>query len=94
MSQNSAAKRALLAVARIPLAILAGIRHLLGRIFQLFFRDQLGDLNRQTQRLGAASVEAAGYVGYELEALNRRLTRLEDELAALRDAVASGEPPR
>jgi hypothetical protein len=94
MPQNSAAKRALLAIARIPLVILAGARHLLGRVFQLFFRDQLGDLNRQTERLGAASVEAAGYIGFELQALNRRLTRLEEELAALREAVASGERPR
>ena len=63
----------------------------------LLLHGQLRDLNRQTQRLGAASVESMTYVGGELQALDERLSRIEEDLAALRAALegsdaAPGEP--
>jgi hypothetical protein len=71
----------------------AAVRRALGRIFQVFFHDELGDLGRQAERLGSASVESSAYLGLELQALNQRLSRIEAEVASLRDAVASEQPP-
>ena len=60
----------------------------------MLFRDQLRELDRQTERLGAASVESATYLGVELEALDRRLSRIEADVAGLREAVTSEQPRR
>ena len=60
---------------------------MLGSVFQLVFHDQLGDIKRQTQRLGSASVESATYLGSEVRALDQRLEAIEGELAALRELL-------
>ena len=73
----------------VPIRVSAAVRRALGWIFQVFFHDQLSDLGRQAERLGSASVESLAYLGLELQALNRRLSRIEAEVASLRDAVAS-----
>jgi hypothetical protein len=94
MDSVSPVNRPLSAPRRASAAIFAALRHALGRVFQVFFRDQLRDLNRQTERLGSASVESATYLGRELQALDQRLSRIEHEVASLREAVVSGRPPR
>jgi hypothetical protein len=62
-------------------------------MFQIFFHDQIADLGRETERLGAASVESANYLGMELADIDRRLGRIEEELASLAEAASSGRPP-
>jgi hypothetical protein len=69
------------------------IRRLLGRIFQVFFQDQIAELGRGTERLGAASVESANYLGMELADIDRRLSRIEEELSRLVEAASSDRPP-
>ena len=64
---------------------------MLGGIFQLVFRDQLGDISRQTERLGSASVESVTYLGSEVRSLDQRLAAIEEELAALRALLERGE---
>jgi hypothetical protein len=94
MDTASPANRRVSAARRVARSLLATIRHGLGRIFQLLFRDQLRELNRQTERLGAASVESATYLGVELEALDRRLSRIEADVAGLREAVTPDKTRR
>jgi hypothetical protein len=93
MDSKTPAKRALLAIAHFPAAVLIAFRRALGRVFQVFFRDEIKDLNRQAERLGSASVESATYLGVELQALDQRLARIESDVASLRE-LASGQPPR
>jgi hypothetical protein len=81
-----------MAIGHVPIAILTALRRGLGRIFQAFFRDEIKDLNRQAERLGSASVESATYLGVELQALDRRLARIEDDVASLRELAS--QPPR
>ncbi len=68
-------------------AILTRIRRAFGVFLQLVQRDQLVELSSETRRLGAASVEASTYVGGELQAIETRLARLEEEIAAIRRAL-------
>jgi hypothetical protein len=84
MDTNSPGNRVLLAPVRLLVKIAAGVRRVLGGAFQVLFHDQLGELNRQTQRLGSASVESATHLGTEMAALDKRLARIEAELATLR----------
>ena len=56
----------------------------------LVVHDQLADIRNQTERLGSASVESITYVGGELNRLDERLTRIEEQLAALREIVDRG----
>jgi hypothetical protein len=85
--------RAVSGIRRLLAAIATRVRRVLGSVYQVVFHDQLGDLNRQTQRLGSASVESATYLATELRALNQRMSRIEEELAELRRAAGedSGE---
>jgi hypothetical protein len=78
------------------LAVLVSrLRKAFGGLLALVLHGQLRDLSRQTQRLGAASVESMTYVGGELQALDERLSRIEEELAALRAALeeSHGQEP-
>jgi hypothetical protein len=84
MDTLSTEKRALFAIKRLLATLGARLRRALGSLFQIVTHDQLGDLSRQTQRLSSASVESVTYLGSELRALDRRLSRMEDEIAALR----------
>jgi hypothetical protein len=67
------------------------LKRLLGGVLQLTLHDQLGDISRQTQRLGSASVESSTYLANELRALDERLSRIEAELESLRAAVEAGD---
>src|SRR5262245_29340151 len=67
------------------------LKRLLGGVLQLTLHDQLGDISRQTQRLGSASVESSSYLANELRALDERLSRIEAELESLRAAVEAGD---
>ena len=63
----------------------------LGSVYQLVFRDRLRDIDRQTERLGSASVEAVTHLGGEVRALDQRLAAIERELAALRELLERRE---
>jgi hypothetical protein len=80
-------RRAVLAVTRLAAILVSRLRKAFGGLLALVLHGQLRDLSRQTQRLGAASVESMTYVGGELQALDERLSRIEEELAALRAAL-------
>jgi hypothetical protein len=80
-------KRIALAAKRLISILLSRLRLMFGKLLQLVLHDQLGDLSRQTQRLGSASVESVNYLGGELGSLNERLTKIEQELAALRALI-------
>jgi uncharacterized protein (UPF0335 family) len=80
-------RRAGLSVRRLLAGLLSRLRSAVGGVFAVVFHGQLRDLNRKTERLGAASVESMTYVGGELHALDERLSRIEEELAALRAAL-------
>jgi hypothetical protein len=95
MEETTPAQRAVLAVRRRLATFVSRLRRAFGGVLTLFFHGQLRDLNRQTQRLGAASVESITYVGGELQALDERLSRIEKELAAVRAALeGSGGVPQ
>ena len=80
-------KRIALAARRLVAILVSRLRLMLGKLLQLVLHDQLGDLSRQTQRLGSASVESVNYLGAELLAMNERLARIEQELSALRSQL-------
>jgi DNA-binding LacI/PurR family transcriptional regulator len=78
------------AVKRTVAIVVALFRRAFGAVMHLVVHDQLADIRNQTERLGSASVESITYVGGELNRLDERLTRIEDELAALREAIERG----
>lgn len=91
------ARRAVLALKRLFAILTSRLRRGFGSLVTLVLHDQMGDLSRQTQRLGSATVESVTYVGGELKALEERLSAIEEELAAIRalldrSARDSGEP--
>jgi hypothetical protein len=85
--ETTPARRGALTVRRLLATLVSRLRRAFGGLLTLLLHGQLRDLNRQTQRLGAASVESMTYVGGELQALDERLSRIEAELAALRAAL-------
>ena len=64
------------------------VRRALGNAFQVVSRDPLRDLNHQAERLGSAADESAAHLGTDMRALDQRLSRIEDEVAALRKALS------
>jgi predicted nucleic acid-binding Zn-ribbon protein len=84
-------KRAAFALQRAVVTILSSIRRILGGVYQLIFRDRLRDIDEQTERLGAASVEAVTHLGSEVRALESRLNSIERELTALRELLERRE---
>jgi hypothetical protein len=80
-------KRVVLALKRAIASVLSFVRRILGGIFQVVFRDQLGSISRQTERLGSASVESVTYLGSEVRSLGQRLDAIERDLAAIRAAL-------
>ena len=100
MDRTSSDKSAALAVRRGLAAVIGAVRRVLASIFQIVFKDRLREISQKTDRLGAASVESVTYLGGDVRALNRRLEKIEQELAALREllesrqgASGSGEDP-
>ena len=83
-------RRAVLVARRLLSILVSRMRRAFGGLTALVLHDQLGDLSRQTQRLGAASVESVTYLGGELKALDERLSRIEDELVAIRAMLDQG----
>jgi hypothetical protein len=84
MEATTPARRAALALKRLFAILTSRLRRAFGSIVTLVLHDQIGDLSRQTERLGSATVESVTYVGGELKALDERLTAIEEELAAIR----------
>jgi hypothetical protein len=78
---------------RALLAVLSALRRGLGSVYQVVFRDRLRDIDRQTDRLGSAAVEAVTHLGGEVRALDQRLAAIERELATLRELLERGEHP-
>ena len=72
-------------------AILGALRRVLGSVYQVVFRDRLRDIDKQTERLGSASVEAVTHLGSEIRTLEVRLAAIERELAALREVIERSE---
>jgi hypothetical protein len=89
--ENSSDKRPVFVVQRALATVLSWARRALGSIYQIVFRDQLGNISRQTERLGQASVESVTHLGSEVRAVDRRLTAIERELAALRALLEGRE---
>jgi hypothetical protein len=87
--QNSGSRT--LAVRRGLAAILSALRRVLGSVYQVVFRDRLRDIDRQTERLGSASVEAVTHLGSEVRTLEVRLEAIERELTALRELLERRE---
>jgi hypothetical protein len=90
---GSSDKRAVFVLQRALVGVLFAVRRLLGSVYQLVFRDRLGDIDRQTERLGSASVEAVTHLGSEVRAVDHRLAAIERELAALRELLERGNRP-
>lgn len=91
MDTSSPQNRVTLALRRGVVAILGAVRRVLATIFQNVFRDRLRDIDEQTERLGAASVESVTYLGGEVRALDQRLAKIERELVALRELLEGRE---
>lgn len=91
MDTSSPQNRVTLALRRGLAAILGAVRRVLASIFQIVFRDRLRDIDEQTERLGAASVESVTYLGSEVRALDQRLAKIERELVALRELLERRE---
>ena len=87
IEETTPAQRAVPAVRRLLATFVSRLRRAFVGVLTLLVHGQLRDLSRQTQRLGAASVESITYVGGELQALDERLSRIEEELAAVRAAL-------
>jgi hypothetical protein len=88
---GSSDKGAVSALQRAIVSVLAAIRRLLGTINQVVFVDRLRHIDRQTERLGSASVEAVTHLGSEVRALDQRLAAIERDLAALRELLERQE---
>ncbi len=93
MDTGSSDKRAVFVLQRALVGVLTALRRMLGSVYQVAFRDRLGDIDRQTERLGSASVEAVTHLGTEVRALDQRLAAIERELGALRELLERGERP-
>ena len=91
MDTGSSDKRAVFVLQRALVSVLSALRRALGSIYQVAFRDRLGDIDRQTERLGSASVEAVTHLGSEVRALDQRLAAIERELASLRELLEGGD---
>ena len=91
MDTGSEDKGAASALQRALVGVLTGLRRALGSIYQVIFRDRLRDIDQQTERLGAASVEAVTHLGSEVRALDKRLAAIERDLAALRELLERRE---
>ena len=78
--------------ARLLAAILPRLRRIVSALLQAIQGDQIAEIGEQTRRLGAASVESSTYVNGELRALDERLRRIEQELAAVRESLAERPP--
>jgi hypothetical protein len=72
-------------------AALFWVRRILGLAFSVLQRDSITTLRLETEQLGSAAVESASYVGAELRAIDERLTRLEEDLAAVRRMLEQGD---
>jgi hypothetical protein len=92
MEASPNGQRSPYALRRLPGAVLRAARHTLGRILQVLLHDQVRGLSGQVERLGTASVESSNYLGLELQDLDRRLSRIEQDVASLRDAVVPDQP--
>jgi hypothetical protein len=92
VDNESSDKRAVFVLQRVLVSVLAAVRRVLGSVYQVVFRDRLGDIDRQTARLGSASVEAVTHLGSEVRALDQRLAAIERELAALRELLERRNP--
>jgi hypothetical protein len=68
------------------------LRRLLGNLLQFAQRNQIEELGHETRRLGAATVETATHTGGELRVLGDRVSRIEEELAALRRLLEDQQP--
>jgi hypothetical protein len=84
MEATTPARRAALALKRLLAILTSRLRRAFGSLVTLVLHDQMGDLSRQTERLGSATVESVTYVGGELKALEERLSAIEEELASIR----------
>jgi hypothetical protein len=79
------------ALKRVAVFVLRPFRRLLGRMLQFVEQDELRALRHETARLSSASVESVTYLGSELRNLDERLSRVEEDLAAVRRLLeASG----
>jgi hypothetical protein len=87
MEATTPVKRAVLALKRLFAILTSRLRRAFGSLVTLVLHDQMGDLSRQTERLGSATVESVTYVGGELKALEERLSAMEQELAAIRSLL-------
>jgi uncharacterized coiled-coil DUF342 family protein len=87
MEATTPARRAVLALKRLLAILTSRLRRAFGSFVTLVLHDQMGDLSRQTQRLGSATVESVTYVGGELKVLEERLSAIEEELAAIREML-------
>jgi hypothetical protein len=83
-------ERISVSIKRTIAILVALFRRAFGTAMHLVVHDQLADIRNQTERLGSASIESITYVGGELNRLDERLTRIETELAAVREAVERG----
>jgi hypothetical protein len=84
---GSSDKGAVSALQRALVGLLSALRRALSTLNQVVLRDRLRDIDRQTERLGSASVEAVTHLGGEVRALDQRLAAIERELAALRELI-------
>ncbi len=74
--------------------VLRPFRRVLGRMLQVVERDELRALRHETARLSSASVESVTYLGSELRSVDERLSRVEEDLAAVRRLLeGSGSAP-
>jgi hypothetical protein len=87
MEATTSARRAVLALKRLLAILTSRLRRAFGSFVTLVLHDQMGDLSRQTERLGSATVESVTYVGGELKALEARLSAIEEELASIREML-------
>jgi hypothetical protein len=84
-------QRIVFALKRLIALVTGRARRFAGGMLGVVLKDEIGDLSRQTQRLGSASVESVTYVGSELRGVDERLARIEAELAALRAMLEARE---
>jgi transposase len=71
--------------------LIGGIRQVLAGFLAVVQRQELLELTRETRRLGSASAESVTHVGGQLRALDARLTRLEEDMAAVRKLLEDRE---